>query len=152
MRTPSPESEGNAERARGRDGPGPSTGGDGDGDPGRYLTDRQRSAGGGKRPKRMWSSRLPLERMPEQSRTQATARTVRSSCDEVRRLMGQQCAVDGYVDCGRLAAALPFRDMAEAQLVDGRLRRAVEAWAVRTGCEAELDFTLLWEAKGKRRC
>lgn len=58
---------------------------------------------------------------------------------------------DSYVLCGQLATALPLRDMAEARLVEGCLRQQVEAWRAREGMEAEVDYNLLSEAKGKRK-
>lgn len=123
-----------------------------DGDPRRYLIRRQRSRAIHGHPRRMSSRRLPLETISGDRETHDISGTIHFPCSDVQTRMGQLATMDPYIRDGSLAAALPFRDMTEVQLVEDRLKLQVGLWMAKENMKVEdVVYRLQSEAKGKGR-
>ncbi|PNY24833.1 Uncharacterized protein TCAP_05234 [Tolypocladium capitatum] len=124
-----------------------------DGDARRHVLRRQRSRPLHGHPRRTSSRRLPLETISAERETHNVSGTIHFECSDVRSRMDQLAMLDQYIRCGSLGAALPFRDMAEVQLVEERMRLQVNSWMAKEKMNVEegVVYRLQSEAKGKGR-
>lgn len=89
-----------------------------------------RSRRGSSRTRRLSERSASWKRLAtaEDAKTQATARTLHVSCDDVQRQMEHLAEFDPYIALGTMAAAFPLGDVADERAIDYRLQAAIEAW------------------------
>ena len=120
-----------------------------DGDPRRYFMRRQRSQAAHGHPRRLSSRRLPLEAVPHDKEVHSIVTTIDTFGMGLAQQLVLVAELDRYVCDGTLARGLPFETMAQAQLAEERLRLVVGVWAARSGEDAEIEYTMRSQAKGK---